>query len=152
LLPNNELRCGCGNKGCWETLGSGTALANMAKAKILNNEQTLMRALAKNNLNNINAELIVEAARQNDAVAIELLGVNAYYNAIGIINLANSFDPEAIIIGGGLAQNGKYFFEPLKKCLKMFKVLNPNNSITILKAGCQKDSGLLGALALVSQK
>jgi glucokinase len=150
ILPNSQLKCGCGNKGCWETLGSGTALINMAKAKILNKEKTLITELVKNDLGKITGNIIKEAAEKGDELAKELFTVNAFYNAVGITNLVNIFDPKAIIIGGGLSFNGKYFFEPLTKCLKIFKLLNSKNSIKILKAGCQKDSGLLGALALVT--
>lgn len=150
LIPNSQLLCGCGNKGCWETLGSGTALINMAKAKILNKEKTLINDLVQGKLSAISGEIISEAAAKNDPVAKELLGVNAYYNAVGITNLVNIFDPEAIIIGGGLSNNGKLFFEPLNYCLQMFTLLNSKNKIKLLKAGCKKDSGVLGALALVA--
>lgn len=148
LVPGGPT-CGCGNKGCWEAVGSGTALSNMAKAKILSGAKTKIIELALGDINKINGEVIVQAAKQNDPVAIELLDVNAFYNAMGIANLVNCFDPQAIIIGGGLSFNGEYFFKPLKKCLKYFKLLNSRNSIPILKAGCHKDAGLFGALSLV---
>jgi len=152
IMPTSDLPCGCGNKGCWETLGSGTALINMAKAKIENNEPTLIKDLAKGILANISGSMIREAAEQNDPVALELFKVNGYYNAVGITNLVNIFDPEAVILGGGLSYNGKQFFDPLNYCLKMFTLLNSKNKIKILKAGCKKDSGLLGALALVTKQ
>lgn len=150
ILPNSQLKCGCGNKGCWETLGSGTALINMAKAKILSKTNTLITELVNNDLTKLSGRIIKEAAEKGDELAKELFNVNAYYNAVGITNLVNIFDPEAIIIGGGLSFNGKYFFEPLNWCLRMFKLLNSQNKIKIVKAGCKKDSGLLGALALVT--
>lgn len=150
LFPNGLL-CGCGNYGCWETLGSGTALANMAKAKVLNKEKTLINKLADNNLKNITAKIVFAAALQNDPLALNLVKINTFYNAMGIANLTNLFDPEAIIIGGGLSFAGKIFFDNLKYHLTFFKKLNPTNSIKILKAGCKKESGLLGALALAKK-
>jgi glucokinase len=148
LLPDGP-PCGCGNKGCWEALGSGPALARMAAAKIESGAETRIRELAANNAGQITAELIVKAASCGDAVALELLAVNGYYNALGIANLVNAFDPEAVIIGGGVSFNGDYFFQPLRKSLKMFKLLNTRNTIEILRAGCQADAGLLGAVSLV---
>ncbi|GBR77520.1 sugar kinase NBD/HSP70 family [Candidatus Termititenax dinenymphae] len=146
IVPDGP-QCGCGNKGCWEALGSGTALANMAAAKLESGVETKLKELLKGG--KVNAELVVEAAKLGDAVAQELLDVNGYYNAIGIANLVNTFDPEVIIVGGGLSFNGDYFFQPLLKSLKMFQLLNPEKSIEILRAGCSKDAGLLGAVALV---
>jgi glucokinase len=148
IVPGGP-RCGCGNHGCWESVASGTALAGMAKAKILSGVKTTIAELCGGDVHAINGEMIVTAAKNNDLVAIELLAVNGYYNALGIANLVNCFDPEAIIIGGGLSFNGEYFFEPLQRCLKMFKILNTTGTIKILKAGCKKDTGMLGALALV---
>ncbi len=150
LFPNGPL-CGCGNYGCWETLGSGTALANMAKAKILNKENTLLNEMTNYDLNKITAKLVFTAAEQNDPLALNLVKVNTFYNAMGIANLTNLLDPEAIIIGGGVSFSGKIFFDNLKYYLTFFKKLNPSNSIKILKAGCKKDSGLLGALALAKK-
>lgn len=151
IVPDGP-RCGCGNRGCWEVLGSGTALANMAKARIQSGVVSLIMEKAANDLNQVNGEAIAEAARKQDPLALELLDVNGFYNAVGITNLVNCFDPEAIIIGGGLSFNGETFFKPLEKCLKMFKLLNGKNKIKILRAGCKKDTGLLGALSLVVPK
>ena len=146
LMPDGP-DCACGNKGCWESLGSGTALAKMAAAKVESGAQTKIKELAKDG--KITVETIVEAAKLDDAAALELLDINGYYNAIGIANLVNTFDPEAIVVGGGVSFDGDYFFQPLLQRLKMFKLLNPENSIKILRAGCGKDAGLLGAIALV---
>ncbi|GBR75876.1 sugar kinase NBD/HSP70 family [Candidatus Termititenax persephonae] len=146
LLPDGPL-CGCGNKGCWESLGSGTALAKMVAAKVESGEATRLKELAK--ADQLTAETVVEAAKQGDPTALELLDVNGYYNAIGLANLVNTFDPEMIIIGGGLSFNGDYFFQPLLKNLRMFRLFNPEHSIKILRAGCGRDAGLLGAVALV---
>jgi len=148
ILPDGP-PCGCGNKGCWETLGSGTALAKMALAKIAGGVQTALTALSGGVDEKINAELIVEAAKAGDAAAKELLDVNGYFNALGIANLVNTFDPEAVIVGGGVSFNGEYFFQPLTRALKLFKLLNPSRTIAIVPAGCKQDAGLLGALSLV---
>ncbi|MDR1323280.1 MAG: ROK family protein, partial [Candidatus Margulisbacteria bacterium] len=145
LWPDGPL-CGCGNKGCWEALGSGTALAKMAAAAAENSE-TRIKELAKDG--KITAETVVEAAKLGDETALDLLDKNGYYNALGIANLVNTFDPEVIIVGGGVTFNGDYFFQPLFKNLKTFKLLNPEQSIKILRAECGRDTGLLGAVALV---
>ena len=144
LLPDGPL-CGCGNRGCWEALASGTALAKLAAAKL--ESSAILQALAREA--RLNAELVVAAARQGDATALGLLAENGYYNALGIVNLVNAFDPEAIVIGGGLSFNGEWFFDPLEKALKKFRLLNTANEIKILRAGLRYDAGLLGAAALV---
>ena len=146
ILPDGP-PCGCGNRGCWEALGSGTALAKMAEAKISSGTAPKLKERAKDTP--VNVELLVEAAKQGDTDALELLDVNGYFNALGLANLVNTFDPEVIILGGGLSFNGDYFFQPLLKSLKMFKLLNSQNSIQILPAGCKQDAGLLGAISLV---
>lgn len=148
IVPGGP-QCGCGNKGCWEAVGSGTAFKNMAKARLLTGEKSLLREMVKGDLEKIYGGMIIEAAQQGDALAKELLAVNGYYNALGITNLVHAFDPEAIIVGGGVPSNGKPFFDAVAQGLKMFQLLNPAHAIPIIPAKCKTDTGLLGALALV---
>lgn len=150
VIPGGP-HCGCGNRGCWEAVGSGTAFKNMARARLLTGEKSLLREMVKGDLEKLYGGLIIEAALKGDALAKELVAVNGYYNALGITNLVNAFDPEAIILGGGVPSNGKPFFDAVQNGLKFFTLLNPTQAIPVLPAKCKTDTGLLGALALVVQ-
>lgn len=142
-------QCGCGNKGCWEAVGSGTAFKNMAKARLLTGESSSLRERVGGDLDKLYGGMIIEEAQKGDALAKELLAVNGYYNALGIANLVHMFDPEAIILGGGVPSNGQPFFEAVAQGLKLFHLLNPAHAIPVIPAKCKTDTGLLGALALV---
>lgn len=98
IVPGGPL-CGCGKHGCLEALSSGLAIARKANAQILLGRETILKDLETP----INAEDVASAARDGDTVAREIMNDVAYYLGIGIANMITLFDPEAIILGGGVA-------------------------------------------------
>ncbi|HKL76535.1 MAG TPA: ROK family protein, partial [Halanaerobiales bacterium] len=93
-------QCGCGNYGCLESFSSGTAIKNMAKKAVENDESTLIKKLAKDQ--KLSAKLAAKAAAKGDQKALDIFAKAGYYLGIGIANLVNIFNPEMIILGGGV--------------------------------------------------
>jgi len=104
--------CKCGNKGCWETLASGTALTREARRRIEEGATTSILQYAGGDIEKVSAEAVHSAARQGDSVARELIARTSYYIGIGLANLINIFNPELIVIGGGLSNIGDMLLEP----------------------------------------
>ncbi|WNM23582.1 ROK family glucokinase [Demequina capsici] len=102
IVPDGHY-CGCGREGCWEAYASGTALANLANSIATADPEaaTVMSRLAEGGP--IGGAHVTAAARQGDAVAVRLLRRFGYYLGRGIATLAAVIDPEAVIIGGGIA-------------------------------------------------
>ncbi len=100
--------CSCGNTGCMEAMASETALVNLVAAGIRAGQSSLVTDIVKGDVSNIAPEDIYQAADAGDTLSIKMLGQAAGYLGIGIANLVNIFNPELVVIGGGLAKASKY--------------------------------------------
>jgi len=153
IIERNGPACSCGKKGCLEALASGTALAKNTISFLKKNSQvkTKIKSLVSGSLDNITAITIYQAARQNDQLALKIVDEAIANLALGVSNAVNIFDPQMIIIGGGITNEGEMFFEPLKKYVAEFSMFKQSFSVPIVPAKLGDDAGLKGALALVSQ-
>ncbi|WP_371371635.1 ROK family transcriptional regulator [Sporomusa aerivorans] len=100
--------CSCGNNGCMEAMASETALIRLVAGAIQNGQFSIVDELVKGNLAAISPEDIYQAADDGDALALEMLSRVAGYLGIGIANLVNVFNPELVVISGGLAKAKRY--------------------------------------------
>ncbi|KKS78774.1 MAG: Glucokinase [Candidatus Beckwithbacteria bacterium GW2011_GWA2_43_10] len=153
ILDLNGPKCSCGKNGCLEAFSSGTALAKNTQYFLKKHprQKTVIKTLVSNNLNQINAITIYQAARQKDPFAQAIVNQSIKNLAISLTNLINLFDPEMIIIGGGITNEGEMFFNPLRKYvseLAMFKDLFP---LPIIPAKLGDNAGLQGAFSLILQ-
>lgn len=143
--------CTCGEKGCFETYASATALINDAKKALELNKDSLMLKMVNGNQNLINAKTVFDAKDQGDPTAIEVVNNYIMYLAEGILNLINIFRPNAILLSGGISNQREKLIQPLKKYIQEkhygFGTVN-NKKIDILIASLGADTGILGAAAL----
>ena len=148
----NGPRCNCGNIGCWEALASGTALAKEARQKIGEGERTSILDHARGDIEQVTAETIHAAALDGDALARELITRTGYYVGVGFVNLINIFNPELIIMGGGLSSMGEMLLEPAIKVVKerAFKAAHEVVRFALPELGF--NCGVLGAAALALQE
>jgi glucokinase len=111
-------RCPCGGRGCFELYASGTALLNAMKAGMKAGKSSLAFEAARHRPEELSGPLLSRAAEEGDAYALELYRKEGYYLGIGTANLFNLFDPEAIVLGGGVAKAKKFFCDTLFETLK----------------------------------
>jgi glucokinase len=140
--------CNCGNSGCLEVLASGTAIAREARAGIRKGVSTLITSLVQGEDDEVDALVVEKAARQGDPFAAKLMETAARYMGIGIVNALHIFDPEMVIIGGGVSQAGDLLFRPMLAEVKRRAMKAYWEKVSIVPAGLGDDSGLMGALAL----
>jgi glucokinase len=145
----NGPRCNCGNTGCWEALASGTALAREAVRQIREGATTSIIELVEGDLSKVDARIVSLAAQQGDEIAKQLVSRLSYYLGVGLANLVNIFNPELILIGGGLVKMGDLLLEPAIKIVKERAFSTSANAVSIKPALLGSDSGVLGAVALV---
>lgn len=148
----NGPKCNCGNIGCWETLASGTALAREAVKQIREGAKTSIIELVNGDISKIDAKVVDLAAKQGDELAKELISRLGYYLGIGLVNLVNIFNPELILIGGGVAKTGDLLLQPAIKVVKERAFSTPANAVEIKSAILGDDSGILGAVAFVLER
>lgn len=141
--------CYCGKIGCLETIASGTALVKRARKKIGEGKNSIIRKLADNNLDEIKQQTIIEAAHMGDQFAIELLEEAGEVLAKGISMLIHLFNPEAIIIGGQMAEAENLIKDPIYQKLNKYTMLRLKQDTLILVSELKKRARLMGTLPVV---
>jgi len=144
--------CNCGNKGCWEALASGTALAREARRRIEKGVRTSILECAGDDVEKVTAQVIQTAAEQGDNLAKELIARTGYYVGVGLANLINIFNPELIVIGGGLSNIGDMLFEPAFKVAEERAYKESFQVVRFAHAELGRNSGVLGAAAFALQE
>ncbi|MFL7792345.1 MAG: ROK family protein [Anaerolineae bacterium] len=147
IIPDGP-RCGCGNYGCLEALASGTAIARQARERVAQGAPTLIADLAEGDPERITARLVAQAADQGDAAAQQIIAEAMTYLGIGMANLVNLFNPQVIIIGGGLANIGDSLFEPVWHVIEQRAFRAAAQAVRIVPAELGDDVGVLGAAAV----
>ncbi len=151
IMPNGP-RCGCGNHGCLEALASGTAIARVARERVARGDPTLIADLAAGDPEIITAKLVAEAADQGDEVAEEILAQAMNYLGIGMANLVNLFNPQVIVIGGGLTNIGERLFGPVRQVIDRRAFRAAAQAVRIAPAELGDNAGVLGAAAVAQSR
>lgn len=135
--------CTCGRKGCWEAYSSATGMVKMAKEAIARHPESLMAARG----DELNAWDIRKAEQAGDEAAIETLGEYYHYMGIGLVNVINIFQPEAIILGGGPSADGDLLLNPLREEV-LRGVYGGHTNTELLIATLGNKAGIIGAAFL----
>jgi glucokinase len=116
VVIEGGLRCGCGNRGCWEQYGSGRALVRDAQdfARISPSLAQRMLELAGGDPEKITGPEVTRAAQEGDPAALEIYRVIAGSIGYGMADLAAALDPAVFVIGGGVADAGELLREPVE--------------------------------------
>jgi glucokinase len=110
--------CPCGGRGCFELYASGTALVNTMRADMKAGKPSLAFEDAAYRPEELSGALLSRAAERGDPYALELYRKEGYYLGIGMANLFNLFDPEVIVLGGGVTKAKKFFDAALVETLQ----------------------------------
>jgi glucokinase len=138
-------KCRCGNTGCLEMLASGTAVARETVNRLNKGEKSSLVQMVGGNLGKITAEQVGRAGRKGDALAIDILSRAAYYLGIGMVNVVNIFNPEMIVIGGGMAGLGEMLIGPGRRMVMERAFSISSGIVRIVTAGLGNDAGIYGA-------
>jgi len=111
--PHGPL-CACGEIGHWEALASGNALGELARRAVASGRGRAILAAAGGDPGAVTGEHVSAAAHRGDPDALAVVDRYAYQVAIGLVGLANIFDPELIAIAGGLVNDGDLYLEPIR--------------------------------------
>jgi glucokinase len=117
--------------------------------RINRGERSSISELVNGRLEDITAETVAMAARRGDRLAVDIVAKAANYLGIGLANLVNIFNPELIIIGGGLSKMGDMLLKPARKVLKERAFQLPAQTAHIVRARLGSNAGIIGAAAYV---
>jgi glucokinase len=145
VIDVNGPKCACGSQGCLEALASGTAVAREARGRLQRGARSSLMELSGGEVQNVTAETVHRAARTGDELANQVIAQAAFYLGIGVINVVNIFNPEAVIIGGSLSAMGDLLLQPVRDLVAERAMPALARSVHIAAAQLGNDAGLFGA-------
>ncbi len=162
-------RCNCGNIGCLERIASGTGIARHANDAIAQgqgndllafalahqpNDQENAKAstpedVAAHSPTHVTARTVALAAEAGIPLACRIIATAAEALGVGLVNIIHIFNPEKIILGGGVTQMGALLLDPARRIVEERTMIVPRKAAHIVLAELGQDVGLIGAGALI---
>ncbi len=149
LDKDSDIQCECGNFGCLEALASGNAIAKAARKEVERGAATELLEGCGGDPSRLTAEIVADYAKRGDATAWTIFDRAAGYLGIGIAGLINLFNPEAVFIGGGVAQAGDILFDKVRKTVHARALNKSSGNVAILPATFGTKSAVMGAVSLI---
>ncbi len=143
LVQGGEM-CTCGNPGCWEAYASVTALIRQTKEAMDQNPQSIMHKIAAEQ-GKVNGRTAFDAAKQGDAAGKAVVDQYIIYVAAGILSMINIFQPEELVIGGGISKEGDYLLNPIREYVEKYGYNRYLKKTELKIAKLFNDAGIIGA-------
>ncbi len=151
-IRKDGLPCACGRKGCYEKYASATALISQTRHAMVEDLNSLMWTIADGRIENVDGRTAFAAARQGDETAKRVVQEYVGYLSEGIADFVNILRPEAIVLGGGVANEGEDLFEPLRKAVdERTYIAMDIVPLKIVGAQLGNRAGIYGAYCLAKQ-
>ena len=148
INPIGGEQCGCGATGCLEAMASGSALGRDGRRAAAADPEGLLVQLA-GAAASVTGETVHQAALANDPTARQLFDQLGFWLGVGIASLVNVFDPQLVILGGGLVTTGDLLLAPTHASFERFVFARAHRTLPALAlARMGADAGLIGAALL----
>ena len=147
LDPDGPL-CGCGRRGCLESLSSGTAMASRARELVAAGRGRAILREAGGNPGDITAVSVAKASASGDPEATGIISTAGDYLGMGMANMVNLINPDRLVLGGGALGAGSVLWDSMKRELSARALGSSLGQVKVVRAGLEGRSGLLGAVAL----
>ena len=144
FVPNGR-QCGCGKRGCLETYTAANGIVMTAQEVLAERtEPSMMRQVER-----LSPKLIQDLCDQGDELAIETYRRTGCYLGLGLANYASVLNPEAFVFTGGIAQTGKWLFEPANEVFEEHVFHNLQGKVRFLVSNLEnRTRNMLGASVL----
>ena len=148
MIDINGPKCqgACPNYGCIEAVASGTALGREGRAAAEREPYSALGRLLEKKLE-VDGKAVTTAAIAGDEVAVGVVELIGGRLGVALANFANAFEPEVIVIGGGVIAAGDLLLEPARKELRG-RALPPMRDTPVVPAEMGGDAGMIGAAAM----
>ncbi len=138
-------RCKCGNYGCLEAYASGPNIALRAIEAIEAGAETRLPQYVGGDLKRVTAQTVYEAAHDGDELALEVVNDTARFLGAGVANLLNVFNPEVVVVCGGVTLAGDHLFVPLRREVARRAFKPAVNACRIVPGELAGTAGVYGA-------
>ena len=152
VVDPNGPPCPCGKRGCWERFASGSGLGRLAREGAHARPTGRMVELAGGDPEAVRGEHVTRAAAEGDESALEVMRAFAWWLGLGLANLADVFDPELFVLGGGLVAAGNVLLEPARAAFTgLVLAAERRPPVGIVAAELGERAGAIGAALLATQ-
>lgn len=148
LTPDGP-RCSCGNRGCLEALASAIGIVREARAAMERDPQSRLWALAGGQPQTLTAEMVFAAARERDYTAQEVVHHAVEYLGIGVSNVVNIFNPDVVVIGGGVALAGEQLLAPVRRVVQQRARRLVADHVRVVQGALGEVAGAIGGAYMV---
>ncbi len=145
-LNINGPACPCGANGCFEMYASGTAIARRTREAIQAGAPSQILSLA-GSLEKITTHHILDALQKEDELAKKIWNETTEYLGRGLAVVINTFNPELIVVGGGVTAAGELLFKPVREKALRYAFPRLAAVCSIVPAGLGSNVGVVGAAA-----
>ncbi len=149
-LAEKGTACSCGGVACLERTVGNRQIIRWVQGQIRSGRRTQILKLADGDPRRITPELIDEACRRKDPLALETWRRVGNTLGLTLAGLANLLNPERIVVGGGISKAGRWLFEPMRQTMRRRAMQGPGK-VSILPARLGSSAGLIGAALLVGE-
>jgi glucokinase len=147
ILPDGP-RCGCGNRGCLETLASGPAITAEGVRLMQTGLAPKLYDLCQGEASRVTTKEMAEAASVGDDTVREAIVRAAEYLGIGIVNVVVTLHPDLIVLGGGVSLIGGLLFSTVRRTIHERVHMFPTEGIELKPSELGEHAGTLGGIAL----
>jgi glucokinase len=142
--------CGCGTYGCIEALAAGPGMARRARVMLEQEHSlpSLLRDMTHGHPELISPQMIQQAASKGDRIAKTILDETGFYMGIWLAGMISVFDPEAIVIGGGVSHIGKPLFDKIRATIPSHTINGFAAQTPVLPAKLRNNVGVYGAASV----
>lgn len=148
VIEKDGRACSCGRKGCFEAYSSATALIAMTKEAMESDKDSKMWKIADSQ-GKVNGKTAFDGMRMGDKTSEKVVEKYLSYLGTGLVNMVNIFQPEVLLIGGGICKEGETITKPLEKIIADESYcIDPEQSTKLDVAKLGNDAGIIGAAFL----
>ncbi len=149
----NGRHCKCGNYGCLEAYASAPAIATRAREVLVREEgESVIPAMVNGVFEDITAQVVYDAAKGGDQIAEEIVRDTARYLGAGVANLLNIFNPDIVVIAGGVTAAGDALFVPLRAEIRRRAFSPAVRAVRVVAGELPGTAGVVGAVASFKQQ
>ena len=147
ILPDGPL-CGCGNRGCLETLVSGPALSSEGVRLLMSGNAPRLHEICAGDIAKVSPVTMAAAAQAGDGTILDAIRRAGEWLGIGAANLIVALHPELVVIGGGVAEMGDLLLDPVRETIRRRVRMFPTTGLRVERSQLGARAGLLGGIAL----
>ena len=145
-------KCNCGNYGCLEAVASGMAIVRRAGEEIRRGASSSLASIYAEREDIVDLASIINAAKRNDELAVNLLKQSARYLGIALANIINMITPESIVIGGCLVNEFPPYFDQLREVALQRSFASFHKDSMLRRSSLKHQAGVIGAGTLNLEK